>query len=488
MTMLRLAAIVALALAPQSQAFMQVAPAATFARLSQNTFEPLTGKVAPVVPQQSVRLSPEFKPLYLVPDDKKEVEAEGGGATVSALCFNLIKSIVGAGVLSLPSGIAKFADAPSGVVPAVGLISVIGALSAYGFALIGRVCAFTNAKSYKEAWSATMGPSTSWIPASAVTFKTFAAILAYSMILGDTFVSLLATFGIQMAKVPTLLGLTSTVLLPLCLLKNLSSLAPFSLIGSLGMMYTAAAMSFRYFGKSYAAPAGQFATDCAQHLQPSFGSLGASGALTPNVAILVGMLSTAYMAHFNAPKFYNELKEKSLSNYFKVVSTSFAASISIFSLIAGMGFLTFGKAASPLILNNYSNKDTIMSLSRIAVAISLVFSYPLAFVGFRDGVMDMMNLKPNPSTQNVLTVGLLSLVTTAALVIPDVSFVLAFGGSTLGNALIYVFPYLMFRKAIQNKPDATPGQKMEVNFAMGSAALGIAMGTLGAKMALASLK
>ena len=45
----------------------------------------------------------------------------------------------------------------------------------------------------------------------------------------------------------------------------------------------------------------------------------------------------------------------------------------------------------------------------------------------------------------------------------------------------------MFRGAIKNKTDATPGQKREVKFALGSALAGIVMGILGAKMAIASL-
>ena len=95
-----------------------------------------------------------------------------------------------------------------------------------------------------------------------------------------------------------------------------------------------------------------------------------------------------------------------------------------------------------------------MSLSRIAVAVSLVFSYPLAFVGARDGVTNLLKMKNTPKTQNILTVALLSAVTAAALIIPDVSFVLAFAGATLGNALIYVFPAFMFRGAIKKKVDA----------------------------------
>jgi hypothetical protein len=203
-------------------------------------------------------------------------------------------AVADAGVLSLPAGIATCADAPSAVLPAIAVIAGIGGLSGYGFALIGRVCAYTNTKSYRDAWSKTVGTSTSWLPAVAVTFMTFNAILAYSMILGDTFVSLLATAGIVAAKTPVLIGLTATILLPLCLLKNLSSLAPFSLVGSLGMLYTAVAMTMRYMGKAYCST-GKFGIDCAPALRPAFGSVGAAGIVTPSAAVLVGMLSTAYV-------------------------------------------------------------------------------------------------------------------------------------------------------------------------------------------------
>jgi Transmembrane amino acid transporter protein len=230
-------------------------------------------------------------------DSKSRSTSDGEGATVTQLCFNLVKGIVGAGVLSLPAGIAAFANAPSAVVPAVALIAVIGGLSGYGFALIGRCCAYTQTSSYRDAWSATVSQKSSWIPATAVTLKTIAATLAYSMILGDTFLSLLGTAGFACSKVPVTLGLTGAVLLPLCLMKNLSSLAPFSLVGSLGMLYTAVAMMIRYFGKAYVS-SGKFGKDLSTNLRPSFGTVGAEGILSPSAAILVGMLSTAYMVRF----------------------------------------------------------------------------------------------------------------------------------------------------------------------------------------------
>ena len=204
------------------------------------------------------------------------------------------------------------------------------------------------------------------------------------------------------------------------------------------------------------------------------------------------------LSHFSLPrnfpffppksfKFYNELKDKTLPKYYKVVSTSFAISISIFALIASVGFLTFGSNSSGLILNNYSTNDGLMNLSKIAVAISLVFSYPLAFVGARDGTLDLLKMERSPKAQNVLTVALLTAITCASLVIPDVSFVMALAGATLGNGLIYIFPALMFRGAIKKKVNATKGEKREVKLALTSGVAGLLMGLIGAKMAIASL-
>ena len=308
----------------------------------------------------------------------------GGTATVSNEIFNLVKNIVGAGVLSLPAGIAAFGNAPSAIFPASALIAAIGGASGYCFSAIGRVCAMRNAVSYRDAWSKTIGERTSFIPAAVCTFKTSSANLAYSMILADTFKAILSSTGINLSRDAVLVGTTLLILLPLCLLKNLSSLAPFSLLGIIGMVYTTFAMAVRYFGGAYA-PGGNFFADVATNLQPSFGDIGSSGVMSANVFILICMLSTAYMAHFNAPKYYLELQNNTIERYNKVVSTSFGISIAIFIAIASLGFLTFGASSNGLILNNYSNKDTLMGLSRIAVAISIVFSYPLAFVGFRDG-------------------------------------------------------------------------------------------------------
>lgn len=416
-----------------------------------------------------------------------ESSATGGGtATISNEIFNLVKGIVGSGVLGLPAGIAAYGNAPSAVLPAVALIALIGFFSAYGFSLIGRVCSYTGAVSYPDAWSKSVSKESSSVIAVSTLLKTIGAVLSYSMILADTGKALAETAGFMVTRTTSLFGITSLVLLPLCWLKNLSSLAPFSLVGTLGMFYTTIAMGVRYFGKTYALPGAKFLVE--KQFQPSFGSKGAASALDPNAFILICMLSTAYMAHFNAAKFFIELKDNTIERFNTVVSTSFGISVAIFAAIASLGFLTFGGNTSGLILNNYSTQDTLMSLSRIAVAISLIFSYPLAFQGARDGVLDILRIKDRSNkTLNTLTVALLAVVTGMAYSLSDVSLVLAFAGATLGNALIYVFPALMLRGSVKKMKNASTALKREVKFAMGVAGLGIGFGVVGLKMAIKSV-
>ena len=475
-------------------------------------------------------------------------------ASPSSLIFNLVKAILGVGVLSLPAGIANFGNAPSALIPALTLIAVLGALSGYGFAVIGKVCHFTGASSYRDAWTASVGPRTSWIPAASITGKTFGACLAISMVLADTITGLLR-LAPDAERTRVLLTLTVTVLLPLCWLKNLSALAPFSLAGICGMLYTAVAMTVRYLDGSYALNVMTPLRDQVPvHWQPMFGAKGAVSALTnPRALILVCMLSTAYMAHFIAPKVYQELKQSppssqaqprqpfrninnknivtlvnaaDLSRFNSVVAISFGICIALFAYITAIGFLTFGGHSAGLILNNYASTDAWMSVSKVAVAGSLIFSYPLVFTGCRDGVLDLIGVSAERKSQdrvlNVTTILLLTVVTLLATALKDVSFVLALAGgmcivldnivlhciveccivscshtsccgctchllniksiATLGNALTYIYPALMYNAIVkkQNKQD----EHLGLLVSKVAAVLGVVMGVIGTKLAL----
>ena len=410
-----------------------------------------------------------------------------GEATVSSSTFNLAKSIIGAGVLSLPSGISFFADVPSAILPASIMCAVMGLVSAYTFSLIGRVCEKTGATSFQDAWGKTIDPKSAWTISAGITAMCFLASLAYSIIIGDSFTSLATSFNLPRLlaeRSNVILLITTFVLFPLCSLKSLNSLSPFSLLGLGGTLYTALFMVIRYLDGSYAAK-GKFFAALAPALKPSFHQRGGYS-VNHLTFVLISMLSTSYIAHYNAPKFYVELKDASMPRFNKVVTYAFGASIATFILMMNIGFLTFGGATSGFVLNNYAGSDSLASFARLAIGLALLTGYPFTFSALRDGILDLAKLKGDDRTSKMrpLTIGLITVITSLALALKDVGYVVSLSGALFGSVLMFVVPAIMNISSLKastktSGKELSRGSKMEivVNYLMIST--GIVMGGLG---------
>lgn len=120
-----------------------------------------------------------------------------GEATFSASTFNLAKSVVGCGVLSLPSGVAFFSDDPRALIPSSIICAAFGLLAAYSFCTIGKVCEDTESKSFQEVWSKTVSEKSAKYVSASITALCFLASLAYSIIIGDSFTSLAQVINIS---------------------------------------------------------------------------------------------------------------------------------------------------------------------------------------------------------------------------------------------------------------------------------------------------
>ena len=155
------------------------------------------------------------------------------------------------------------------------------------------------------------------------------------------------------------------------------------------------------------------------------------------------------------------------------------------------GYLTFGGASQGLILNSYATSDPLAFLARLGICASVIFSYPLNFVGLREGVLGLLNLKQHAgkaSVHTITTVVLMCLMNGLALKLKNLGLVVAFGGALLGSALVYIFPALMFIQATrqliaQGKP-VSDSRKKEMYANYGLAGLGGALGVVGCVMSL----
>lgn len=375
-----------------------------------------------------------------------------GTSSVSTATFNLIKNIMGAGVLSLPSGVAAFSGNPYALIPAALLTVAMGKLSGYCFQLIARSCDLNNVETYVESWEKAVSPKSAWIIPAACTFKTFCACLAYSIIIGDSFSSLLGSLGapaLVAARNNVIVWVTSLVLLPLCMLKRLDALAPFSLLGIVGVLFTAGVLALRLVDGTYS-PGGVFYEAIAASSRPLLQS--SDKLVGPMIFVLVSMLSTSFIAHYNAPKFYSDLETRDQPTLAKVTDRSFSFCTFMFIIMTAFGYLTFGKNSQGLILNNYAEQDQLAKLCRLAIGSSIMLGYPLTFIGIRDGILSLLgNRKPSGKAQTVTTVILLTLLSLLAMVLRDLGFVVSFGGALLGSCIIYIFPTIIFTRTIARK-------------------------------------
>mmetsp|Transcript_3314 Transcript_3314/g.7989 ORF Transcript_3314/g.7989 Transcript_3314/m.7989 type:complete len:377 (-) Transcript_3314:1791-2921(-) len=239
-----------------------------------------------------------------------------GDTPMGGCVSNLIKNIVGSGVLCLAGGVAAFSDQRQTLVLALGIAFTFAAIAGYCFAMIGKVCEMTGAKSYTEGWAKTVGESTAWIPNLIVVFKTWSACLIYSMIIGDLFSDLAITAGVsQVAGVAVNRNSILFVahlfgLLPLCLLRSFTFLSYASFLGIGGLLFTAFFMILRLVEGSYA-PGGVFfnqlvASGGKNIIVSSFDVMGTK--LIKSL-ILISMLTNSYLCHYNAPKFLRELQD-----------------------------------------------------------------------------------------------------------------------------------------------------------------------------------
>ena len=412
------------------------------------------------------------------------------GTPSSLAVVNLFKNIVGSGILALAAGVAAFSASPLALIPSLAILLAVGVASGYTFSTIARVGAATGASSYRETWMNVFGKKSTILTDITVIFMTLCAGLSYSIIIGESFSSIARLAGAPAALCSSnawIVLLSTFVLLPLSLLRDLSALAAGSAIGTAGTIYTALFCFLRFFDGSYK-PGGKFFAALSESAQPLFAAPTlAKPLINPSIFVLVSMLASAFLAHYNAPKFYNELAaptdgSSKVAKFNKVVVGGFGAAALIMGSVMAGGFLTFGGASNGLILNSYATADPLAFIARLGIGLSIIFSYPLNFLGLREGVLSMLGMTEEGKKAPVhwgVTLALMLLMNGTSLFLKDLGLVVALGGAILGSALVYIFPALM---AAGEKSGAVGPLEKKLNYAL--TGLGVFFAGLGAVMCL----
>lgn len=384
-------------------------------------------------------------------EEKKEEEMEAGvtGSTAAQTLLNIIMNLVGEGMLSLPFGVAAGTGVISAIMISVAFCSFMG----YTFHLMGRMCYATGQTNHKACGEQVSGPILAQTMSVVLMIKTLFTCLTYSIVIGQSFSKILHFWkltGPFTTQGGVLIVIACVVLLPLCCQKDLSILSYTSFIGICGEIFVVFVMQLRYYDGSYT-PEGHFYSLTDAAYQPDFGTAGAQYYSTSvTTFVLLGSLSTAYIAHYNAPKYYTQLRDRSPEKFAKVVLIAFGYTATIYAWIMSVGYLTFGKACDGLILNNYSEQDVLATAARVAIGFAVIFGFPLAFTALRDSTIGVFALqKEKATTFYSVTMALLGLIILIGCFVTDLGVVNSLGGAIFGSIITLVFPGLLVYLAVK---------------------------------------
>jgi len=398
------------------------------------------------------------------------------------------------GLLTLAAGKAT---SKTGLVPSIAICIGLAFLSGRTFTLVGKACELTGETTFKGLWGFAFGSSTAYIVDSIVFIQCFISSTIYVGLLGDIFSALLRPTSLPSqltSRTSVIMFLACAILFPLNLIKNLSALAFTSLLGLVSVIYTVSFIIYRSLDGSYSsltAPVGKFLVDNTI-IKPSFNHRTMYN-LDLRSLVLISNLGLAFIAHYNAPTYYREMKDPSNANFSRMVYLSYSILAVIYAATMTAGYATFGDNALGNLLLSYHSSDKLAFLGRVATGLSVVFGFPLVSNGAREGLKNASAALGFPAiskTENhpKVVVGMLAAACFLAVKIQDVKVIAGFSGAAMGSCLVYIFPTVIYVRTLQRVYGKESGEyKRGLRWNAAFVPFGVFLGIMGVTMNYKSL-
>jgi sodium-coupled neutral amino acid transporter 11 len=366
--------------------------------------------------------------LKKFPDGDKEK-----GATIVTTCINLLKNMVGAGLLNVP--VAFMYSSVLG-----GLLDMIlsSFLATGGFLLIGYCCSKTGARSYRALMSVSVGPACGKLIDVMLFFHTLFSCVGYITLIGDfttKSMSGLAPGSIFATnRAFSTCCIVLTVIFPLSLLRDLKSLKPFSAMGLAAIWFSVVYVFYELFAT-------------AEEHQPMQTLKDNWWYVKFDTFKTIALFNGSFSAHYSAPTFYAELRQKSFARYATCALWSFGISTVLFTLFGVAGYARFGNEVLGNILKGYDPESIPVQMSWMCMNIATIFVFPIAFQRMRASWTALVNKPLGLSASSAIpwtTIGLLAASTYFGIAFTDIAVVKLIKGATLGVSIMFIMPGLAF--------------------------------------------
>lgn len=377
----------------------------------------------------SIQRGTETHPASSMKNDGKS------SAFVSA--FNMSTNLIGSGMLALPWSLRE-----SSLISGLLILCVMCVLNGVTMVMLAKTCEMARSFNYQVLGTRSMGRRMGVIIQVVMLFYTFSSCLSFVILLGDFVPNAISAarndqFGLTGDTLRTyvILVMGVVILLPLSFIRNLHSLRFTSAISLLSIFYTIFLLCFSLC---------HHVTPISQGLRVWDGSVCTFSS--------VAIMNVLFTAHYNGPRFYQELKDRSLPRFAKTVAGAMAMAFAVYATMGIVGYLRFGNESLGNILNNFAVNDTYAIVARLVLAVGVSCSFPLCFHAIRTSIFTLFapdllitsNQVLTSLRYVLLTVLLVGINLVLGILLKQLEVVMIYKGSIFGCGVVYVFPCIMF--------------------------------------------
>jgi amino acid permease len=374
---------------------------------------------------------------------------KAGTAEVFPSVLNLTNNILGAGLFSMPWCLSQ-ATAVSGAL----LLVLCACLNTISFVILCRCTELSGEYSYLKMGRVALGGRFGILVQSVVALYAVGSTISFVVLTGDFLVGkdtglfeYLANNTILYnpddetgSRAIVVTAATLLFFLPLGLLRKLDALKYTSFFGCLASLFAGVLTVYVYGWE----PKGSLLPD------ESRDDLGIRVFGFPvSFWAAVPITNVAYTAHYNAPRFYQELRGRSLKRIGAVATGAMGFSMLLYGTVGIAGYLTFGTQTLGNVLKNYAPGFPLAVGARLALAIVVILTCPLAAHSLRSSILTLAygDQYTTDNAPNRIIWGIACAVVLFCGVVgtlfTKVEVVLAYKGGIFGSMMVYIFPPLM---------------------------------------------
>ncbi|KAK8791943.1 hypothetical protein WA158_005320 [Blastocystis sp. Blastoise] len=351
-----------------------------------------------------------------------------GNASSLGSIINISNNIFGSGLLTLPYIFRMFS-----FFPAIIVITCVFFLSLFSFILLAKTCNMTRQYNYRDMCTILFGKAWGYVVQVIMLLYATGSCIAYATVIGDNFVGVFQNFFPDIEFLHTRVYVVCLIILlfifPISFFKNLNGLKFTSFLALIGVGICISVTIIE---------------EC------NFGQVNSTVKwfdITASSFSALPMICVAFNTHYNAPRYYYELKDRSIPKLRYILLCSFGIGLLFYIIIGIAGYLQFGVEAQGNILLNYDIYSIFATLGRLGMGICIVFSYPLAYMSVRNSLHILVF--PNVNEESILyrllcSVFIISITVFLSLVIGNIETIVGFNGSLFGGIIVFVIPGFLY--------------------------------------------